>query len=158
MSWTKRQFVMQAFEEIGYSSYIFDLEPEQLQSALRRLDSMMGTWNGKGIRIGYPLPSSPELSELDTETEVQDSANEAIYLNLAIRIAPTVGKTVSTETKKSAKAAYNQLLALMTKPTEMQLPTTLPSGAGNKGWTTDKEFIAPLEETIDTNDSIIEFD
>lgn len=158
MSWTKRQFVMQAFEEIGYSSYIFDLEPEQLQSALRRLDSMMGTWNGKGIRVGYPLPSSPELSELDTETEVQDSANEAIYLNLAIRIAPTVGKTVSPETKKSAKAAYNQLLALMTKPTEMRLPTTLPSGAGNKGWTTDKEFIAPLEETIDTNDSIIEFD
>mgnify|MGYP000165071707 CR=1 FL=1 len=103
MSWTKRQFVDQAFEEIGYASYTFDLEPEQLQAAMRRLDSMMATWNGRGIRVGYPLPATPGAGDLDDLTDVPDYANEAIYLNLAIRIAPTVGKAVSRETKVAAK-------------------------------------------------------
>ena len=48
MGWTKRQFVAQAFEEIGLASYVFDLTPEQLQSALRRLDTMMAAWNALG--------------------------------------------------------------------------------------------------------------
>ena len=89
MGWTRRQFVEQAFEEIGYASYVYDLEPEQLESAGRRLDAMVASWNGKGIRLGYPLPSSPELASLDTETEVPDYANEAIYTNLAVKLAPT---------------------------------------------------------------------
>ena len=87
MGWTKRQFVEQAFEEIGLATYTFDLSPEQMQSALRRLDAMVATWNGAGIRIGYPLPSSPQDSDLDTETNVPDMSNEAIYTNLAIKIA-----------------------------------------------------------------------
>ncbi len=74
MSYTKGQFVDAAFEEIGLGS-AFDLQPDQLQTALRRLDGMMAMWNGKGIRIGYPLSSSPEDSKLETETQVQDSAN-----------------------------------------------------------------------------------
>lgn len=148
MSWTKRQFVVQAFEEIGYASYVYDLESEQLESAMRRLDAMMATWNGKGISIGYPLPSSPELSDLDEETEVPDAANEAIYLNLAIRIAPTVGKTVSIETKTSAKAAYTQLLSHVVKPHEQQLPNTMPSGAGNKKYRYDQPFINPPSDDI----------
>jgi hypothetical protein len=54
MGYTKRQFISAAFEEIGLASYVFDLQPEQLQSALRRLDAMMADWNAKGIRLGYP--------------------------------------------------------------------------------------------------------
>ena len=77
MGWTKRQFVLQAFEEIGLASYVYDLTPEQLNSALFKLDAMMGTWNGKGIRIGYPTPGDPESSDLDAQTNVPDSANEA---------------------------------------------------------------------------------
>jgi hypothetical protein len=92
MSWTKRQFVVQAFEEIGYASYTYDIQPEQLQAGLRRLEAMMGTWNGRGIRLGYPLSSNPDSAELDVSSNVPDSANEAIYTNLAIRIAPIVGK------------------------------------------------------------------
>ena len=134
MGWTKRQFVEQAFEEIGLATYTFDLSPEQMQSALRRLDAMVATWNGAGIRIGYPLPSSPQDSDLDTETNVPDMSNEAIYTNLAIKIAPTLGKVVPLETKASAKAAYQVLLQRAAMPEEMQLPGTMPAGAGNKPW------------------------
>ena len=151
MSWTKRQFVNQAFEEIGYAPWAFDLESDQLESAMRRLDSMMATWNSKGVKINYPLPSSPESSDLDDETEVPDHAVEAIYLNLAIRLAPTVGKTVTRETKVSAKMAYNQLLNRMVKPVESKFPNTLPLGSGNKAGIHDNTFIVPESDGIITN-------
>jgi len=132
MSWTKKQFVVQAFDELGIAAYIYDLQPEQLQTALRRLDAMMASWNALGIRIGYPLPDSPGDSDIDAATSVPDRANEAIYTNLAIRVAPGMGKVVSMDTKLAAKAAYNNLLLAGVQPTEMVLPITMPLGAGNK--------------------------
>lgn len=135
MAFTKRDIVNQAFEEIGLASYVFDLQPQQFDSALRRLDAMMATWNAKGIRLGYPLPSSPADSDLDQDTGVPDNAIEAMILNLAVRVAPGFGKTVSPDTKGNAKRAYNELLANSAMPLEMQLGNeTIPSGAGNKGW------------------------
>lgn len=157
MGWTKRQFVVQAFEEIGYASYAYDLEPEQLQSACRRLDSMMGTWNGKGIRLGYPIPTSPENTDLDTETNVPDSANEAIYLNLASRLASGIGKIVNPEIKSAAKAAYNVLLARATFPSEMQMPSTMPIGAGHK--TTIQVFVdSPTDPLLAGHDDELVFE
>lgn len=158
MSWTKRQFVIQAFEEVGYASYNYDLQPEQLQAGLRRLESLIATWNGRGIRLGYPLSSDPDSAELDTTTNVPDASNEAIYTNLALRIAPIVGKTCSPETKQAARSAYMQLLSRFTKPQEQQLPSTMPAGSGNKPWRQSDPFLPGPEEQIDAgNDGIIEF-
>lgn len=158
MGWTKRQFVTQAFEEIGLAAYVFDMNPEQLQSGLRRLDSMMATWNAKGIRLGYPLPSSPQDSDLDEQTNVPDSSNEAIYLNLALRIAPSFGKIPSVDTKATAKAAYDNLLSIAAMPMEMQLPGTLPVGAGNKPWNIDQPFVnLPVDPLLAGQDGEIQF-
>jgi hypothetical protein len=150
MGWTKRQFVLEAFDSIGLASYVFDLQPEQLQSALRKLDSMMATWNAKGIRLAYPLPSSPQDSDLDEETGVPDSAYEAIYTNLALRIAPSFGKQVANEVKATAKIGYDTILQRATYPIEQQLPRTMPAGAGNKPWRTDDPFIAPPQHPVQT--------
>ena len=150
MSWTKRQFVLEAFDSIGLASYVFDLQPEQLQSALRKMDSMMATWNGMGIRLGYPLPSAPQDSDIDDPTEVPDSANEAIYTNLAIRIAPSFGKQVPLEVKVAAKQGYNVLLQRATAPIEKQLPGTMPAGAGQKPWRVDDPFVAPPQNPVQT--------
>jgi len=159
MSWTKRQFIEEAFGEIGLAAYVYDLQPDQLESALRRLDSMMAMWNGKGIRIGYPLPSSPEDSDLDEETSVPDDANETIYSNLAIRIAPGFGKTVSSDTKITAKDGYRGLIQKSTKPIERQLPGTMPRGAGNKPWrNTNNEFLDdPVDPLTAGDDSTLDF-
>jgi hypothetical protein len=149
MGWTKRQFIEQAFEEIGLASYVFDLTPEQLQSALRRLDTMIAAWNALGIRIGYPLPSSPQFSDLDAQSEVPDSANEAIITNLAIKLAPSYGKQVMPDTKATAKETYNTLLSRAAMPMEQQMPATMPSGAGNKPWRVyDNPFLRPPVDPV----------
>lgn len=135
MGWTKREFITQAFEEIGLASYVFDLTPEQLQSALRRLDAMIAGWNANGVRIGYPLPGSPSASDINVDSGVPDFANEAIYLGLALRLAPAYGKTVSPETKQLADMAYNSMANQIAMPTpERQMPQTMPRGQGTKPW------------------------
>ncbi len=135
MAYTKRDIVNRAFEEIGLAAYVYDLAPQQLEGALQRLDAMMATWNGKGIRLRYPLPSSTAGSDLNQEIGVPDDALEAMHLGLAVRIAPGYGKTVSPDTKANAQLSYKALLSRSTFPAEMQLgDMTIPSGQGNKGW------------------------
>lgn len=158
MGWTKRQFVEQAYEEIGLAAYTFDLQPDQLLAAVRRLDAMMATWNGKGIRLGYPIPGSPENSNIDDETNVPDAANEAIYTNLAIRLGPPIGKVVSQETKQAAKDAFDGLLRRAAMPPEMQYTSTLPLGAGNKPWRNSQPFVTPpTDPVLAGQDGVIDF-
>jgi hypothetical protein len=159
MGYSKRQFVAAAFEEIGLAAYAFDLQPQQFESALRRLDAMMASWNALGIRLGYPLPSSPQFSDLDAQSEVPDSANEAIITNLAVKIAPGYGKQVMPDTKSTAKETYNTLLSRAAVPMEQQLPSTMPAGAGNKPWRVyDNPFIRPpVDPVLAGQDGPIEF-
>lgn len=133
MSWTKRQIIEQAYEELGLAAMFYDLQPEQLESARRKLDALVAEWSSKSIQIGYPLPSEANSSDLDQQTNVPDYAIAAMYLNLAIRIAPSFGKTVFPETKQAADSAYRDLLRKsVNKIPKMKYSHGLPSGAGNK--------------------------
>tara|TARA_R110002126_G_scaffold37750_6_gene113491 strand:- start:191 stop:667 length:477 start_codon:yes stop_codon:yes gene_type:complete len=152
MGYTKKQFIEDAFDEVGLASYVYDLTADELQTQLRKLDRMMANWIGKGIVIGYPLPSSPSTSLITSETTVPDSANEAIVCNLAIRIAPSFGKVVSQDTLMSARSGYQTLLSRATMPKEMQLPGTMPLGQGNKPWRYwDDPFVSNPVDRLDKN-------
>jgi hypothetical protein len=142
MSWTKRQYITQAFRAIGLAEYVFDLDASELQDALYALDALMGTWNAMGMKLSYPLPSSPDLADLDEVTSVPDKANEAIFTNLALRIAPGYGKSVSLELKQAAYLSYQTLIKMFSVPHNMQLPQDMPLGAGNK--------LLPDEQFTDT--------
>ena len=148
MSWTKRQFIVQAFDEVGLSSYVPNLTPSQYQSALRKLDTLMAYWETKAIEFGYPFTDDPEDSDLDTETNAPRMANQAIYENLALVIAPPFGKTLSIDTKSAAKSSLESLMGLYNKPISKQPPTTLPKGQGYKYWRWSRDpFMDEQEET-----------
>ena len=144
MSWTKRQYVTAALGELGLASYVFDLQADQIEEAVHRLDSMMAEWNARGIRLGYPLPADPTSTDVDADAGTPDSAHEAVITNLAIRLAPSYGKQVSVDTKTTARHALNTLMARAAFPPEMQLPSSLPAGAGNKGRTYTQEPDDPI--------------
>ena len=134
MAWTKRDLINKAFRSVGLSAYVFDLSADQILDAMSDMDSMLAVWNGKGITLGYPLSSTPTSGDPDEDSNLPDWANEAVYLNLGIRIAPAFGKVVSPDLKTSAKLALDGLMARAAMPMEMQV-TNLPSGAGWKGTT-----------------------
>lgn len=139
MSYTIRQFIESALEEIGQAAYIFDASPDQLLSAAKRYNAMLAEWNAKGIRLGATLYANPNDIDLDAVSNVPDLANEAIITNLAIRIAPMYGKSPMPETKLTAKRSYDTMLSTFSQPIEMQLGE-MPAGAGNKPWRYDDAF------------------
>jgi hypothetical protein len=158
MSYTKRQFIEAAHDEIGLASYTFDLQPQQLESALRRLDAMMAEWNARGLRLAYPLPSSPQNSDIDAETNVPDSANQAIICNLALLISSSYGKTPMPQTMMLAKKSYDTLLARAAMPSEQQFPETLPRGAGQKPWRYNGPFMPrPVDPVLTGPEGKLEF-
>lgn len=158
MSWTKRELVQNAFEEVGLASYAFDLQPEQYQAGLRRLDNMMATWNTRGLRMGYPLADSPAGSDLDQDAGVTDEAIEAIVSNLAIRLAPMLGKTVSPDTKATARGAYMALLSRFSDIVERRIDrSAVPAGQGTKYWRYNSDPFLEREErglTVGPDDTL----
>lgn len=157
MGWTRRQYINAAMIEIGIAEYDFDIQPEQYQTAQRRLDAMILTWNGRGLRLGPNIAASIDGSQLDVDVGIPDIANEAVILNLAVALAPSFGKTVSPDTKTGARFALNTVFARFAKPIEQQFPGTLPLGSGNKYWIYGNPFTARPEEPLTANtDSVLE--
>jgi hypothetical protein len=158
MSWTKRELLDQAFGELALPGYIFDLEAEDITSAIRRLDSMIASWGSKGINLSYPLSSGADTTDPDQDSQLPEHAVFAVTSNLAIRIAPTYGKMVSAETRTSARQAYLALLTQCSTIPSMQFDRTLPKGAGNKPIRgTNKEFFRETESLDAGNDSTLDF-
>ena len=149
MSYTKGELASGALEEIGIASYEFDISPEQRQSVIRRLDMMMAEWVARFLRLSYPITTSV-TPDPNQESNLPDWAGEAVITNLAIKIAPSYGKTVSPETRATAKNAYTTLCGIFSEPKEMQFPSG-PKGAGYKS--TDFRFTAPPKQhTLEQSD------
>lgn len=153
MSWTKRQLVNAAFEELALAGYVFDITPDEQQAAVRRLDSMMATWGGViGIRLGYNATTNPDDSDPDQESGLPDWANEAVYLNLAIRLSAGYGKPVANATKAIAKQAYDMVLGRCASIPEMQPMGNMPIGAGFKRRYAPNPFAGPTPGRLTTGE------
>jgi hypothetical protein len=132
--WTKAQIIDQAFSELARAGYVFDLGAEVREDALRQLDTMMATWSGVGISIGYLLPGSPDDSNIDDDAGIPLTAVEPVYLNLAVKLAAGRGKALTPQTLAAAKSGYNALLGAAVTPTTGQSSGLPLNGAGNKPW------------------------
>jgi hypothetical protein len=134
MAWTKKQLIESAFEELALAGYVFDLDADQLEAALRKLDTMMAAWSGVGIAIGYLLPTSPDASNIDDDAGIPDTAVEAVYMNLAVKLAAGRGKTLTVETRNAATRGYTVLLGAAVAPAPGHCSGLPLAGAGNKPW------------------------
>lgn len=154
MAWTKGAIVDEALAELALASEVWDIQPEERQRALRRLDAMLATWEAKGIKLGYAMPADADSSNLTDSSGLPDGAVETVLLNLARRLAPSYGKTLSPASIQSAREGYDTLLWRAAQPQEQQFPNTLPIGAGNKPWRrTNRQFMprpdtSPLDQSI----------
>jgi len=125
---TKRELVGLAFAELGIGNWQFDLQPDEIQNAINRMDGMMASWSKHGIRIAYDGTSN----DPDTEAGTPDWAQEPILLNVARLIAPGFGKQLSPVSAANAKAAYDDLLSSTVTIPQRRFPSTLPLGSGNR--------------------------
>lgn len=134
MSWTKRQLVSEAFAELALAGYVFDIAPEEEQAALRRLDTLMATWSGQGVQVGYAIGLTPQSSNIDDDSGLPLVAVEAVYMALAVRIAAGKGKVLAPSTKQNAKQAYDTLVSWLasSQVQRQQMRSGTPKGAGSR--------------------------
>ena len=157
-NFTKWGLIEDAFSVIGLASYVFALQPEDKEAALRIVDRMVASWDEYGISIGWPLPSNSEASQLtDAIDSVSTNVHDAIIYNLAKRLALKYGKTMSDEAKAIAKSTMDFLIekAAIDNRTQMRMPSSLPRGTGNRGYRFVGDYVTP---TVDAVDGPIDFD
>jgi P22 tail accessory factor len=150
---TKRQIIAMAYEAVGLAGFIYDLMPEQMESARQKLDAMMAEWNGRGLNLSWPIPSSPENGDIDDETNLPDWALEAVYLSLGPRLANSHGKQVTPMYLAMMRAAKNGVMSRTVKPAARKMPGGFPLGAGYK---TPAAFSADPDAVISTNNEELE--
>lgn len=132
MGWTKRQFIDTAYDEIGLGPAVYDIQADDYTTSLRVMDAMVATWQAKKVSIGYPIEETPSEADLDDVTEVPVAANAAIYLNLAIHRARSLGKTVSPDLKQQAHDAYEAMAGQFAEIPVMDFSSVMPRGSGNR--------------------------
>lgn len=153
---TKRQIIELAYSSVGLAGFIYDLTPEQVELARKMLDAQMAMWNAKGIRVAWPIPSSPEQGDIDEEIDLPDYALEATYLNLGIRIAPVHGKQVAPDYKTSARMAYDAMLINVVEPATREMPAGYPLGAGYKGFGIGRRWTTGPDPALSTGNDELE--
>lgn len=155
MATTKREIIDQAFGELALAGYVFDLTPEELDAARKRLDRMMASWEPK-IYLGYLMPANPNDSDMDEDSGLPDVAIDAVATNLAVLLAPGQGKNLSQDTRIAAKNGFNALLARFATIPQVQYPGNLPLGGGNKRLPNDNQYFRPQRQvTVTPNGDVL---
>lgn len=130
---TKRDIINGAFEELGLGAHIYDITPENYASALGRLDGLMAEWSADGAATGYPVMSQPDAATLDDEIGLIMPLREGVIASLALKIAPSFGKSPSPDTMRTANRG-RALAACLQRPAakKQRATNSTPAGAGNR--------------------------
>lgn len=124
---TMLEIVNDAAEEIGAKTAEIPLESDELQAGIRRCNDMLTEWDDQGIIVGY----NPVTNGSD-EVEIDRNAVAAVKYNLAIRMAPSFRKIVSSALGGIAQSTLDRLMNANTFIGEAEYPGTLPIGSGNE--------------------------
>lgn len=126
----KGEIVAMAYDEIGIAGYEFEQSSDETAVALRRLNALMLDWKAQGIDLGYVAPDYGAGNAGDASGILQADMN-AVALGLAMRLAPTIGQQISTETRAAYKRSFALLQARYSKIPKRTMPRDTARGAGN---------------------------
>lgn len=133
---TNRHLIERAYGECGVS----DPDSDDIARGLRKLEAMGRTFpfNASGyIEGGLP----EDASGIDPMHE------DAVVGQLAKRLAPDMGKTLSAEQKSEARQALASLKAAVVTLPRRYLGASTVAGAGNR-WRRYSPFINEVPEVI----------
>jgi len=134
----KRRCIELAYGLLGISAATgVQIDPGMYADALVMLNSMMAKYSGQSVRVGYNL--APESSDdQNQEMGTPDTLDEPFYYQLAVRLAPTIGKQLNPAQLAIAQAGEVALQAWSGSRNipQMQFSRQTPVGGGNKPYRT----------------------
>ena len=148
MSITKGDLVIRALKMLGVVDSITSADPDEIRDGLEYLDSMIAAWETLGIRCGYAL-TEPVMP--DDESNLSDTKVAGVIANLAVHIAPFIGREASPTIRAIAKTYYEGLFDVTL--TQRQSDPMMPTGTGNCYL---GAYQVPDEEITIENDGILQ--
>jgi len=131
MATLKSDLIRQSLAKLAITGYDYDIDPEEVDTALIELETMMTEWDGQGIRVSFTLAVSPEEALASQPAGSYDWARNAIVCNLAVRLAPNYGKQVPPELALNAAQSMSRILTATPVLPEVQYTARMPRGSGN---------------------------
>lgn len=128
---SKIEIVADAYSQLRISGLTVDPEPEDVELALRRLETMMADYaEARNICIGYNFEAVPNPG---TPTGVSWSHKHMMATNLAVRLIPDFNKAVPQTLLDQASAAFSDTSAIAARQTTQQVnyPRRMPRGGAN---------------------------
>lgn len=129
---TKGSIVIRALGKLAIANYVFDTEAEEDVSALRQLDSLAASWQGKLRPFGYLQPATNGTALPTDDAGIDEQDVDAFIFNLAETLAPDYGKTPSPMVIRRAADTRADFFIRYSDLPEYQLTRKTPTGAGNR--------------------------
>lgn len=128
---TNKELINRAYQVMGLNDSMFGRTAEEYASAVLVLGGMMLEWPFDGL--GYDDEDAAGL-RVEEESGIARKYLETVAYCLAERMAPTIGKTLSTSAQAIKGRLYSRLSA---EQAAANLPTAgyaagTPRGSGNK--------------------------
>jgi hypothetical protein len=146
---------MQAFNELGLTPYVFQLQAEDIQTALNLLEFRIAQFDAQGIFLNWPFSDDPNNVDGDEDVQLPPYALIGVVSQLAIDLAPAFGKTVNPATLIKAKSGFETMISIGAIPDNVAENRMAPLGSGNKPWRMWRTFVNPKpSRVIDINPEI----
>jgi hypothetical protein len=135
----KRRIIEMAYGKCGLAGYELGRTPEEVTDALSELNAMMLEWPFSGL--GFEQPAYG-LGEPDDVSGIPDDTLAAVATQLALRLAPNMGKSLSAEARGSVSRSmallYAKVATIPTQPMQKHTPRGL---GGDRGVALNNPFI-----------------
>ena len=125
----KRNILEIAFENCGSAGFEFERTPEEYNSALRKLNVMMYEWPWNLLNFNQPTYGAGVVDDL---SGIPNDTIGAVAMTLALRIAPTMGATLSPEASAELVRARSIVEANYSVIPTQYLGDDTVVGAGNR--------------------------
>lgn len=127
----KRTILDMAFESAGLAGFELDRTAEEQTAALRKLNAMMKEWPWSLAAYNQPSYSVGLPEEL---SNIPGDAESAVSDELAMRIAPGLGLSLSAEQRAVRAQTRAMFVATYTTIPSCDLPGGVPLGSGHRWW------------------------
>jgi hypothetical protein len=125
----KRRIIEMAFGKLTLAGYEFGRTPEEINDAMSELDAMMLEWPFSGL--GY-VGSTYATGGAEEQSGIPDDTLAAVATQLALRIAPNMGKSLPPEAQGAIAKSYALLQAKVATIPVMPMEHNTVRGAGHR--------------------------
>jgi hypothetical protein len=140
---TKVDLINEAYSKLRISGLTVLPSPEDLETALTRLENMMSELEVGGIQLEYNFEDDPDPNSV---TNIPRFSFDGISSALAIRLIPDFNKVPSIQLLASAEASMSVISGKVAKDRlrQVQYPRRMPIGSGNRTWGRWARFYYPV--------------